>query len=156
MADPYNLQRFIDAQDELDPFEDLPVYECVVAELSAGRKASHWMWFIFPQLRALGRSTRALYFGISSREEAGAYLRHDTLGPRLRQCTRLVRDADALTARNLVGEIDALKLKSSMTLFAEVADDPVDFDAVLAKFYGGDKDIETLRGLGIQQDWSQA
>ena len=111
MADPFDLQRFVDAQEA--------VYEDVVAELRAGRKRSHWMWFVFPQLRELGRSATAIHFGIRSRDEAVAYLEHDVLGPRLRRCARLAAGSGAVTAQSLMGSVDALKLRSSMTLFAE-------------------------------------
>jgi uncharacterized protein (DUF1810 family) len=141
MADPHDLLRFTSAQDRNG------TYDAAVRELSAGRKASHWMWFIFPQLRGLGSSAMADRYGIGSRAEATAYLAHDVLGPRLRHCARLVANSGAVTAQALMGSVDALKLKSSMTLFAEVADDDADFVAVLEKFYGGGQDPATLARL---------
>jgi len=140
MTDPYDLKRFVDAQDG--------VYEDAAAELRAGSKRSHWMWFVFPQLRELGRSATAVHFGIRSRDEAVAYLEHDVLGPRLRQCARLAAESGAGTAEELMGSVDALKLRSSMTLFAAVTDDDSEFVAVLEKFYAGEPDpltVEILR-----------
>ena len=135
MPDPFDLQRFIDAQDS--------VYRRVVAELSAGRKQSHWMWFIFPQIAGLGFSAMAQRYAISSTEEAAAYLAHDILGPRLVECTGLVLDVKDKTIRAILGSPDDLKFRSSMTLFSAVSDDPV-FDAAIAKYYAGAKDQATL------------
>jgi uncharacterized protein (DUF1810 family) len=135
MADPHRLERFVEAQE--------PVVDAVLDELRAGRKRSHWMWFVFPQLRGLGRTPTAEFYGIASRAEASAYLAHDVLGPRLRQCARLVAASGAVSAEALMGQVDALKLWSSMTLFAEVAEDDGDFVAVLEKFYGGERDAKT-------------
>jgi uncharacterized protein (DUF1810 family) len=140
MADPFDLQRFVDAQEA--------VYEDVVSELRAGRKQSHWMWFVFPQLSELGRSATAIHFGIRSRDEAVAYLEHDVLGPRLRRCAQLVAESGAVTAQALMGSVDALKLRSSMTLFAEVTDDDGEFVAVLEKYYDGEPDPLTVELLG--------
>jgi uncharacterized protein (DUF1810 family) len=140
MADPYDLARFVEAQD--------PVYADVVDELRAGRKRSHWMWFVFPQLRDLGRSPAAMHYGIGSRDEAVAYLAHDVLGPRLRECARLVAAAQGRSAEQVMGHVDALKLRSSMTLFAAVADDDRDFVAVLERFYEGEGDPLTMELLG--------
>ncbi len=140
MADPYDLARFVEAQD--------PVYADVVDELRAGRKRSHWMWFVFPQLRDLGRSPAAMHYGIGSRDEALAYLAHDVLGPRLRECARLVAAVEGSSAERVMGHVDALKLRSSMTLFAAVADDDRDFVAVLERFYDGERDPLTLELLG--------
>ncbi|TPG33681.1 DUF1810 domain-containing protein [Mycolicibacterium hodleri] len=142
MADPFDLQRFVDAQDRGGDFET------AVMELSAGRKRSHWIWFVFPQLSGLGRSAMAVRYGIKSRDEVTAYLAHDVLGPRLRWCAQLVAHSGAVTAEALMGSVDALKLKSSMTLFAEVTDgDRRDFTAVLDEYYGGQRDEQTLRML---------
>ena len=135
-ADPFDLRRFADAQ--------AGVYESVLTELRAGRKRSHWMWFVFPQVRGLGRSPAAVRFSISSRDEARAYLAHDVLGPRLRECARLVAAIDGLTAEQIFGWPDDMKLRSSMTLFALAADDNADFVAVLEKFFGGEEDPATL------------
>jgi uncharacterized protein (DUF1810 family) len=109
MTDPYKLQRFVDAQNR--------VYEQVCEELRNGQKESHWMWFIFPQLRGLGRSPTAIAFGISSRQEAEAYLKHPTLGPRLRECTRLVNLVEGRSITQIFGYPDDLKFRSSMSPF---------------------------------------
>lgn len=138
-SDPFDLKRFVDAQ--------APVYRNVVEELRAGRKRSHWMWFVFPQLRGLGSSPTAVHYGISSLEEARAYLAHEVLGPRLRECTRLVNDVDGRSAADIFGSPDDLKLRSSMTLFARAADDNEDFLALLDKYYGGRQDQLTLQRL---------
>jgi uncharacterized protein (DUF1810 family) len=139
-ADPFDLRRFVDAQES--------VYDTVLAELRAGAKRSHWMWFVFPQLRELGRSSTAVHYGIGSRDEAVAYLDHDTLGPRLRECARLVAAVDGRSIERVMGHVDALKLRSSMTLFANVTDDDRDFLEVLERHYGGEPDpltVELLR-----------
>ena len=141
MADPFDLARFVDAQDRAG------TYDAAVSELRAGRKTSHWMWFVFPQLRELGRTETAKHYGIASRDEALAYLAHDVLGPRLRRCARLVPRSGAVTAEALMGHTDALKLRSSMTLFADAAEDDGDFVAVLDGFYGGERDPLTLELL---------
>ena len=138
-SDPFDLGRFVDAQ--------APVYRTVLAELSAGRKRSHWMWFVFPQLRGLGTSSAAVRYGISGLDEARAYLRHDPLGPRLRECTGLVNRIAGRSVEEIFGWPDDLKLRSSMTLFAHASDDNADFRAVLDRYYGGDEDPVTLRLL---------
>jgi uncharacterized protein (DUF1810 family) len=140
MADPYDLARFVEAQE--------PVYRTVVDELRAGRKRSHWMWFVFPQLRELGRSSTAVHYGIGSRDEAVAYLYHDTLGSRLRECARLVAAVDDSSIEQVMGHVDALKLRSSMTLFANATDDDRDFLDVLERHYGGEPDPLTVELLG--------
>lgn len=137
--DPFDLRRFVDAQ--------AAVYDTALAELRDGRKRSHWMWFVFPQLRGLGRSPTALRFSISSLDEARAYLAHDVLGPRLRECARLVTAIDGRTAGEIFGWPDDMKLRSSMTLFARAAVENSDFVAVLEKFYGGEEDPATLARL---------
>ena len=137
--DPFNLQRFVDAQ--------APVYEQVEAELRAGDKTSHWMWFIFPQIEGLGQSYMARMFAISGRDEAVAYLQHPALGPRLRECTRLVNDVDGRSIEQILGGIDAMKFRSSMTLFAKAADDNTVFLQALEKYYGGKMDELTLAKL---------
>jgi len=111
-SDPYNLQRFVDAQDA--------VYEQVCRELRRGEKAGHWMWFIFPQLHGLGHSQTATLFGISSGEEAEAYLKHPVLGPRLRECTGRVNLVEGRSINQIFGYPDELKFRSSMTLFTLV------------------------------------
>jgi uncharacterized protein (DUF1810 family) len=135
MTDPFDLQRFIDAQG--------PVYQRVLAELRQGQKQSHWMWFIFPQLAGLGHSPMARRFAIASREEALAYLGHGVLGPRLRECTALVNAVQGRTITEILGSPDDLKFCSSMTLFSVVSHDP-EFAEAIAKFYGGTTDQRTL------------
>src|SRR5262245_48749280 len=115
MPAQFNLQRFLNAQDG--------VYSSVVAELTAGRKRSHWMWFIFPQIRGLGQSETARYFAIASREEAVAYREHPTLGSRLRKCTQLVNNIVNRSIGEILGYPDDLKFRSSMTLFGASASD---------------------------------
>jgi uncharacterized protein (DUF1810 family) len=137
MDDPYNLARFVDAQG--------PVYERVVAELRNGRKQSHWMWFIFPQIEGLGSSPMANKFAITSRAEAQAYLEHPILGPRLRDCTRLVTGVPNRSIEDIFGYPDDLKFCSSMTLFAAVAADNKDFTDALDRFYGGKADPATQK-----------
>jgi uncharacterized protein (DUF1810 family) len=134
--DPFDLQRFVDAQ--------AMVYDTVLGELRDGRKRSHWMWFVFPQLRGLGSSPTAIRFAISSVDEASAYLAHELLGPRLRECTGLVATIDGRSAEEIFGWPDDMKLRSSMTLFARAADDNAVFVEVLEKFYGGEEDSATL------------
>jgi uncharacterized protein (DUF1810 family) len=138
MTDPFDLQRFLDAQ--------APVYPRVLAELRRGRKQSHWMWFIFPQLAGLGHSAMAQRFAIASREEAVAYLGHGILRSRLRECTALVSGIEDRTVREILGSPDDLKFHSSMTLFGAVSSDP-EFSAALAKFYRGKPDQRTLELL---------
>jgi len=138
MTDPYNLQRFVDAQDG--------VYANVVRELAAGRKRSHWMWFIFPQVAGLGFSAMAQRFAIGSRAEALAFLAHDVLGPRLIECTGLVMRVTRKTIHDILGSPDDLKFRSSMTLFAAVSDNPLFTDAI-AKYFAGAKDQATLDHL---------
>ena len=131
-----DLERFVAAQDA--------VYEAVRAELSAGRKASHWMWFVFPQLRGLGRSATALHYGLASREEALAYWRHPVLGLRLKECCELVLATQGRTAHEIFGSPDDLKFRSCMTLFAEVAPDEPVFRRALARFFDAEPDPRTL------------
>jgi len=139
VSDPHSLQRFCDAQN--------PVYQQVCAELRSGQKQSHWMWFIFPQMRGLGRSATATKFGIASREEAEAYLQHPILGPRLRECTRLVNLIDGRSINQIFGSPDDLKFRSSMTLFAAVAPGEQIFEDALQKYFGGEPDRLTLQLL---------
>ena len=139
MNDPFDLKRFVDAQ--------APVYQRVVAELSRGRKQSHWMWFIFPQLAGLGFSEMAQRYAITSRDEVVAYLEHDILGPRLLECTALVNAVEGKTIREILGSPDDLKFRSSMTLFAAVSSDPA-FPAAIGKYHGGVADRRTLELLG--------
>ena len=139
MSDPFDLKRFVDAQ--------APVYDNVLDELRDGRKRSHWMWFVFPQLRGLGGSPLAARYGIASLEEARAYLGHDVLGPRLHECARLVSQVQGRSVAQIFGSPDDLKLRSSMTLFARATDDNDDFTAVLDKYYDGEHDRLTLARL---------
>jgi len=139
MDDPHALQRFVDAQDG--------VYDQACAELRQGRKRSHWMWFIFPQIAGLGSSPMAHRFAIASRAEAAAYLAHPVLGPRLRACAALATAVEGRTARELFCSPAALKFRSSMTLFATVAPDEPVFREALAKFYRGEPDRRTLEIL---------
>jgi uncharacterized protein (DUF1810 family) len=138
-GDPFDLKRFVDAQQ--------PVYGDVVDELRGGRKRSHWMWFVFPQLRGLGGSAMAARFGIGSLDEARAYLGHELLGPRLRECARLVTAVQGRSIGQIFGSPDDLKLCSSMTLFAHATEDNQDFVAVLDKYYDGREDRLTLERL---------
>ena len=136
MAEPYNLQRFLDAQAK--------VYDKVVAELRAGQKRTHWMWFVFPQIAGLGFSPTSVFYALSSLDEAKAYLDHTVLGPRLRECVELAVAIEGKTARQIFGEVDARKFHSSLTLFALARpQDPV-FARGLEKFFGGERDEATL------------
>jgi len=134
--DAHNLQRFVDAQQAQ--------YEQVCAELRAGRKRSHWIWFIFPQMRGLGHSEMAEFYGIASRQEAQAYLAHPVLGPRLRYCTELVMNVEGRSADDIFGFPDTLKFRSCMTLFASLAGDTQLFRNALQKYFGGEPDAKTL------------
>jgi uncharacterized protein (DUF1810 family) len=138
MTDPFDLQRFLDAQ--------APVYPRVLAELRRGQKQSHWMWFIFPQLAGLGHSAMAQRYAIASCDEAVAYLGHAVLGSRPRECTALVAAVDGRTIREILGSPDDLKFHSSMTLFGAVSSNP-EFSAAIAKFCGGNPDQRTLNLL---------
>lgn len=126
-SDPFNLARFVDAQN--------PIYAQVCAELRSGLKTGHWMWFIFPQLRGLGHSPMAIKYGISSQQEAEAYLEHPVLGPRLEQCTRLVNRVEARSIDEIFGGIDTLKFRSCMTLFAGVASESRIYKDALDKYF---------------------
>ena len=137
--DPFDLQRFVDAQ--------RAGYDRVRDELVAGRKRSHWMWFIFPQIEGLGASMMSRRYAISSREEAAAYLMHPLLGSRIRESTRLVSGIDGQSIHEIFGSPDDLKFQSSMTLFAQATDDNADFLAALEKYFGGKPDAATLARL---------
>ena len=136
-ADRYDLQRFVDAQ--------AGIYPQALAELRRGRKTSHWMWFVFPQLAGLGHSAMARRYAIADLAEARAYLAHPLLGPRLIEASGVVGSAPGVSAEAIMGGIDALKLRSSMTLFAIAADQPAPFEAVLARFFAGARDAKTVR-----------
>ena len=135
MDDPYDLTRFVDAQQT--------VYSRVIMELSDGRKQSHWMWFIFPQIAGLGFSAMAQRFAIGSREEAEAYLAHDILGPRLIECTGLVLAVKGRTINDILGSPDDMKFRSCMTLFGAVAEIAI-FDEAVTRYFPGGKDSATL------------
>ena len=139
--DPYRLERFVVAQDRNG------TYQRALAELRAGQKTSHWMWFIFPQVAGLGSSPMAREYAISSLGEARAYLAHPVLGMRLAECADALLAQDGLTARDVLGGVDALKLRSSVTLFQAAAPDAAAFGAVLARYYDGQPDEETLARL---------
>ena len=133
-----NLDRFVRAQEG--------VYERALAELRRGRKQSHWMWFVFPQIGGLGRSDTARFYAITDLDEARTFAAHPLLGARLIEATEAVTAAPG-TADAILGPIDAIKLRSSMTLFEAAADDPAPFRAALDRFFGGERDPETLRRL---------
>ena len=136
LNNPFDLNRFISAQEE--------VYDCVLKELKNGKKQSHWMWYIFPQLDGLAQSTTSKYYAIKSREEALAYLDHPVLGSRLNECANMVLDIKGKKVSDIFGYPDDLKLKSSMTLFSEVAIDSA-FVRVLDKYFQGERDPKTLQ-----------
>jgi len=141
MRQQYEWQRFLDAQDA--------VYVRVLAELRAGCKQSHWMWFVFPQLRGLGASPAARKFALSCLDEAGAYLGQPVLGARLRECTQLVNQVEGRTIEQIFPYPDNLKFRSSMTLFARASDHKEElFEAALRKYFGGKYDARTLELLG--------
>jgi len=139
MDDQYNLQRFVDAQAH--------IIDQVRAELRTGRKQTHWMWFVFPQLRGLGSSAMAEKYGITSRGEAEAYLAHPVLGSRLRECTELVNAVESRSAEQIFGYPDDLKFRSSMTLFSAVTHDSDVFRTALEKYFDGEPDPVTARHL---------
>ena len=142
MSPSFDLTRFVTAQDSGG------TYATALGELRAGRKRSHWMWFVFPQVAGLGRSETAQYYAIDGLDEARAYLAHPTLGPRLRECAETVASLRSTDAVQVFGGIDAQKLRSSMTLFALASDrdeDRAAFRAVLEHYFGGEDDPETLR-----------
>jgi uncharacterized protein (DUF1810 family) len=143
MNDPHRLQRFVDAQDYAQ------TYQTALDELRSGRKRSHWMWFVFPQVEGLGQSATSRKYAISSLAEARAYVAHPVLGPRLRESTRILRELEGCSAQDIFGGVDAIKLRSSMTLFAHA--DPADtsFEEVLDAYFGGAFDKVTERLLGV-------
>lgn len=139
MNDPYHLGRYVEAQE--------PCFARVRAELAAGRKTSHWMWFVFPQLKGLGASAMAERFGIGSLAEARAYLAHPLLGARLRECTHLVLGVERRTAAEIFGYPDDLKFRSCVTLFARADPGERIFQDALARYFGGQPDPLTLKRL---------
>jgi len=140
MADPYHLDRFLKAQEDS--------YDTALDELRAGRKRSHWIWFIFPQIAGLGHSPTSQYYAIKSLEEAIAYLAHPILGGRLHECLKALQTLEQTDANQVFGELDAVKFRSSLTLFAEA--DPADpiVEVALGRWFDGRKDERTLRLLG--------
>jgi uncharacterized protein (DUF1810 family) len=138
-GDPYDLERFVAAQ--------ASAYERARSELLAGRKTSHWMWFVFPQIQGLGRSPTARRYAIASLEEARAFLAHSVLGARLRECTRIVNGIEDRTLTEIFGEPDDLKFRSSMTLFARAAPDEALFEDALRKYCASHEDPATLERL---------
>jgi two-component system, cell cycle response regulator len=142
-GDPFELERFVEAQ--------AGVYEDAVTELRRGRKRSHWMWFVFPQLRGLGRSSNAFRYGITEIDEARAYLAHPVLGPRLLECAAVLEQLDGgRTVSDIFRDPDDVKLRSSLTLFARVAGSGSVFERLLAKYYGGEPDDRTVAMLGLK------
>jgi uncharacterized protein (DUF1810 family) len=142
MSDPHDLQRFVDAQDRDG------TYARAVEELRAGRKRSHWMWFVFPQIAGLGRSEMARRYAVGSLEEARAYLAHPVLGARLRECAAILAGLPGAAPEDVLGPVDATKLRSSMTLFARAAPGEPDFARVLDQWFGGVPDRATEERLG--------
>jgi uncharacterized protein (DUF1810 family) len=139
--DKQHLQRFTDAQG--------PVYDQVCSELRDGRKRSHWMWFIFPQIAGLGHSETARFYAIRSLDEAVEYLQHPVLGPRLLECTKLVTQVNGKTIHEILGSPDDMKFRSCMTLFEQAATDKQPFADALQKYFSGERDpltLEKLRG----------
>jgi uncharacterized protein (DUF1810 family) len=141
--DPDDLQRFVDAQDADG------TYERAIAELRAGRKRSHWMWFVFPQIAGLGQSPTSKRFAISSLDEARAYLQHPVLGPRLAESAGILEQLPDRDADQIFGGLDAQKLRSSMTLFLRAAPGEAPFGTVLGKYFGGEPDPATDTILGV-------
>ena len=139
MDSQYDLERFVQAQ--------APVYAQVLGELRAGHKTSHWMWFIFPQIAGLGRSSMAQRYAIANDDEAADYLAHPLLGARLRECAAIVAALEGLSANDIFGAPDDMKFRSSMTLFADTAPDEAVFQSCIDKYFDGEPDPETLARL---------
>ncbi|RPI02323.1 MAG: DUF1810 domain-containing protein [Calditrichaeota bacterium] len=139
--DEFQLSRFVEAQED--------IYDRALAEIHGGKKNSHWMWFIFPQIAGLGRSGMAAYYAIHSRAEAAAYLHHPILGARLLNCCAALMEVEGKSALQIFGSPDDLKLRSCMTLFSIVADKDSLFERVLKKYYRGKSDFRTLNLLGV-------
>lgn len=137
--DPFELVRFVDAQ--------AGVYEAVLGELQGGRKETHWMWFVFPQMNGLGISSMARRYAINSKDEAEAFLRHHVLGPRLFECCHALLSVEGKSAREILGAPDDVKLRSAMTLFAAVSKSGSVFEQVLDRFFDGMPDQRTLEIL---------
>ncbi len=142
MTSAPGLDRFVAAQDD-------EVYEAAIEEIRAGEKTGHWMWFVFPQIAGLGRSATARKFALADRNEAIAYSRHDVLGERIYEATEAMLEwAGSSSAEHILGELDAMKFKSSMTLFERCADDDAPFAQALDAFFDGERDAATLDRLG--------
>jgi uncharacterized protein (DUF1810 family) len=139
MSDPYDLRRFVETQ--------ATIYDGALAELRNGRKASHWIWFIFPQIAGLGMSAMSQHYSISCLDEARAYLGHPVLGPRLIECIQAMNAVDGRSAYEVLGPPDDLKFRSSLTLFAAAAPDNPVFAEALAKYFAGEPDPLTLEKL---------
>lgn len=139
-TDPHNLQRFLDAQ--------FPLYEEACKELRNGKKLTHWMWFIFPQIEGLGRTSTAKLYAIKSLNEAKAYINHPTLGPRLSECTDLVNAIENKSINRILGSPDDLKFRSCMTLFTLATEDNKIFRQALDKYYNGEQDVLTWEKVG--------
>lgn len=139
--DPYDLQRFVQAQQDQ--------YAQALSEIRSGRKGSHWMWYIFPQLAGLGLSAMSRHYAISSLAEAEAYLRHPLLGPRLRECAEAAAGLEGRSAREIFGSPDDMKLRSCATLFARVSPAGSVFHRLLTRYFQGEDDPQTLRLLGL-------
>jgi uncharacterized protein (DUF1810 family) len=146
--DPYHLSRFVEAQEH--------DYARALAEIKSGRKRSHWMWYIFPQLDGLGFSATSKHYAVKGRAEAEAYLRHPLLGPRLLECCDAVLGVEGRSALDIFGSTDAVKLKSCATLFACVSPAGSVFDRLLQKYFQGERDAKTLRLLGLAPDAGSA
>jgi uncharacterized protein (DUF1810 family) len=144
MTASYDLERFVEAQ--------APVYAQVLSELRAGLKQSHWMWFIFPQIEGLGSSVMAQRYAIASLEEAADYLKHPLLGPRLRECTRLINAVTGKPIETILGRPDSMKFHSSVTLFAQATDENQEFVTAIQKYFNGRIDQATMERLsGLPQ-----
>lgn len=139
--DLYNLQRFIDAQEK--------IYKTVTNELKNGKKSSHWMWFIFPQINGLGKTSISIFYSIRSIQEAKEYINHDLLGKRLKECVTILLTIEETSSETIFGFPDCMKLKSSLTLFSEISDGDSIFHQGLNKFFQGNKDDKTLQILSI-------
>jgi uncharacterized protein (DUF1810 family) len=140
VSDPFDLERFVQAQDD-------GTYDQALAELRAGAKRSHWMWFVFPQVAGLGRSSTAQHYAVSGLPEAQAYLAHPVLGPRLVECAQALLELGTTDAAGVLGPVDAVKLRSSMTLFERAEPEAAVFGEVLDRFFDGERDEATLTRL---------
>jgi uncharacterized protein (DUF1810 family) len=145
MEDLHRLARFVEAQNTNGKYQE------VVSELRSGRKSSHWMWYVFPQVKGLGQSSMANHYGIASLAEAQAYLQHPVLGPRLIECAQLLLAIDGKGATDIFGSLDAIKLRSSMTLFSRADPKQGVFRQVIDKYFQGSEDQETIKRLGSGQ-----